>query len=43
LLGASDADIGGAAEALNLVTERGFDRGRNLAQSLDTVVSRWRA
>ena len=43
LLGASDADIEGTAEALNLVTERGFDRGRDLAETLRTAVSRWKA
>lgn len=42
LLEASDAEIEEAEEALNLVTERGFNRDRNLAEALDRVVSRWR-
>lgn len=42
LLDASEADIAGAEQALSLVTERRFDRGRNLAEALEAAVSRWR-
>jgi predicted nucleotidyltransferase len=41
LLVASDTDIADAREALNLVTERGFERGRNLAKALGSAVARW--
>jgi predicted nucleotidyltransferase len=43
LLDASDADIAGAEQALNLVTERGFDRGRDLAAALEAAISRWQS
>lgn len=42
LLDSSDADITEAGDALKLVTERGFDRGRNLDNALKTAVTRWR-
>jgi len=42
LLDSSDADITEAGDALKLVTERGFDRGRNLTETLKTAVTRWR-
>lgn len=42
LLVASDADIVEAGTALRLVTERGFARDRDLAEALQTAVTRWR-
>ena len=42
LSGASDVEIEEAATALELVAERGFDRGRDLESALRAAVSRWR-
>lgn len=42
LLDVSDADVTDAGEALKLVSERGFERGRNLAEALKSAVLRWR-
>lgn len=41
LRAASDADVSAAREALDLVSERGFERGRDLAAALEIVVARW--
>jgi hypothetical protein len=43
LLAASDTDISEAALALDLVTERGFARGRDLESALRSAVTRWRS
>ena len=40
---ASDADIANAGQALELVADRGFDRGRDLAGVLEAKISLWRA
>jgi len=42
LLVASEADISEAARALDLVTERGFARDRDLEVALRSAVTRWR-
>jgi hypothetical protein len=39
---ASEADIVDAGQALELVADRGFDRGRDLAGVLEAAISRWR-
>lgn len=39
---ASETDISEARDALQLIADRGFGRGRDLANSLEAAVSRWR-
>ncbi len=39
---ASDEDIIEASDALKLITERGFDRGRDLEEALKAAATHWR-
>lgn len=39
---ATEADLDDSRRALGLITERGYNRGRDLAAALDDAIARWR-